>query len=135
MNEPVWVLPDVVLAVHQMLLAEHGGLPGIRDKSLLDSALNRPRQRYVYDSDCSIFDLAACYSYGLAQNHPFLDGNKRIALTVTAIFLEINGFSFEASESDAVIVFQQLASGQMSETELASWLLVSSIINRQQDMF
>ena len=74
MKEPVWVLQDAVVAVHQMLLAEHGGMPGIRDKTLLDSALARPRQRFSYGDNFSIFELAASYGYGLAKNHPFVDG-------------------------------------------------------------
>ncbi|MCF6263055.1 MAG: type II toxin-antitoxin system death-on-curing family toxin, partial [Xanthomonadales bacterium] len=93
MKEPSWILPDVVIAVHQMLLAEHGGALGIRDEALLESALNRPLRHFEYADESSIFDLAASYCYGLAKNHPFVDGNKRIALTVAAMFLEINDFT------------------------------------------
>ena len=78
MKEPVWVLSEVVTAIHQELLAEHGGALGIRDEALLESALNRPRQHFEYADDPSIFDLASSYCYGLANNHPFIDGNKRI---------------------------------------------------------
>lgn len=121
MTEPRWVLEDVALAVHQMLLAEHGGSPGIRDKSLLDSALARPRQRLTYKPDSTLFELAASYSFGIAKNHPFIDGNKRVALAVGAVFLELNGFELDAPEPEAVIMFEQLAAGNIAEAELADW--------------
>ena len=129
MNEPVWVLRELVIAVHQMLLAEHGGLLGIRDEALLDSALNRPKQRFTYDDKFSLFDLAASYTYGLARNHPFMDGNKRIALSVGAIFLELNGYSLNAPETEAVVIIEQLAAGDLTEEDLANWFKVSSSVN------
>ncbi|PHS25544.1 MAG: type II toxin-antitoxin system death-on-curing family toxin [Methylophaga sp.] len=122
MNEPVWVLPDVVIAVQQMLLAEHGGLSGIRDKALLESALARPQQAFSYDDALTLVDLAAAYSYGLAKNHPFVDGNKRIALTVAVIFLDFNGIALSAPEPEIVVVFEQLAAGALAEKDLAIWL-------------
>jgi death-on-curing protein len=122
MKEPVWILPEVVVSIHQMLLAEHGGISGIRDKALLESALNRPRQQLEYTENISIFDLAAAYSFGLTRNHPFLDGNKRIALTIGALFLEINGYSLDAPEPDAVLVIEQLASAKLSEHDFSNWL-------------
>jgi death-on-curing protein len=121
MKDPVWVLHEVVIAVHQCLLAEHGGTPGIRDEALLDSALNRPRQRFEYSDEPSIFDLAASYCYGLANNHPFVDGNKRIALTIAALFLELNGYSLIAPEPNAVVIIEELASGNLSEDDLSTW--------------
>ena len=127
MSEPVWVLPELVQAVHQTLLAEHGGLPGVRDRALLDSALARPRQKYAYNSKTSFFELAAAYSYGLARNHPFTDGNKRVALTVAAVFLELNGYSLDAPEPETVLIYQQLASGSLTEEELGLWFEKSSI--------
>ncbi len=129
MNDPVWVMPELVLAVHQMLVAEHGGLPGIRDQALLDSALARPQQKAAYESEANIFELAAAYSYGLARNHPFVDGNKRIALTVAAVFLELNGFTLNAPEAETVIMYQQLAAGELEEDALAKWFRDSSIAN------
>lgn len=129
MKEPVWILPEAVLAIHQMLLAEHGGLPGIRDQKLLDSALARPRQRLSYDVNASVFELAASYSFGLARNHPFVDGNKRIALTTAAVFLDLNGYSLNALEAEAVVMYEQLASGSLAEESLADWFRESSIIN------
>lgn len=129
MKEPIWVLRETVIAVHQMLLAEHGGLPGIRDETLLDSALSRPQQSFAYSDQPSIFDLAASYSYGLALNHPFVDGNKRIALTVAAIFLELNSYSLDATEAEAVITFEHLAAGKLTEKQLSSWFENSSFSN------
>lgn len=129
MTEPRWVLDSVVISVHQVLIAEHGGRPGIRDKGLLDSALARPRQRFFYEPQATLFDLAAAYGYGLAKNHPFVDGNKRAALAVASIFLEINGFSLNAPEPEAVIIIEQLASGELSEIALAKWLGDSSVPN------
>ncbi len=122
MNEPVWVLDSVVVAVHQILLAEHGGTPGIRDEALLNSALAKPKQRFAYEPESSIFELAASYSFGIANNHPFVDGNKRTAFTVAVIFLELNGVSLEAPEPEVVIFFENLASGNLTENELAEWL-------------
>ena len=127
MNEPVWILPDVVIAVHQMLIGEHGGTPGLRDAALLDSALNRAQQRYAYEEAATIFDLAASYAYGLANNHPFVDGNKRIALTVSGMFLELNGYSLDAPEPETVIVIEKLAAGELEEQVLADWLRRSSV--------
>ena len=127
MKEPVWVMPELVLAAHRMLVSEHGGLSGVRDHALLDSALARPQQKAAYESDADIFELAAAYSYGLARNHPFVDGNKRIALTIAAVFLELNGLTLNAPEAEAVIVYQQLAAGEIGENSLAEWLRDSSI--------
>jgi death-on-curing protein len=126
MNEPVWVLDQVVLSVHNMLLSEHGGSTGLRDEALLESALARPKQRFAYEPESSVFELAASYSYGLAKNHPFTDGNKRIAFTVAAIFMELNGFILNAPESEVVVFFEKLASGDITENELANWYKASS---------
>ena len=121
MNEPVWVLDDVVEAIHSILLAEHGGQEGIRDKSLLSSALNRPKQKYNYDKNLSIFDLAAAYSFAIAKNHPFIDGNKRTAFTTGTLFLQLNGIVLNATEVEATITFENLASSQVTESELSLW--------------
>lgn len=127
MNEPIWVLPEIVVSVHQMLLAEHGGLPGIRDHALLDSALNRPRQLFSYNKNVTLFDLASAYCYGLTKNHPFIDGNKRVSLTISALFLELNGYSLNAPEPEAVLIIGQLASGELEESALSNWFRDSSI--------
>jgi len=127
MNEPVWVMNQVVMLAHKMLLSEHGGSPGLRDEALLDSALARPKQRFAYEPESSFFELAAAYSYALAKNHSFVDGNKRIAFTVAVIFLEINGFHFNAPESEVVVFYENLASSNITENELADWLKASSV--------
>ena len=121
MTQPAWVLSEVVQAVHAMLLAEHGGGAGVRDKALLESALARAEQKYSYQPDASIFELAAAYSFGIAKNHPFIDGNKRTAFTIAALFLELNGHLLTAPEPEATIIFENLAGGLLSEEALASW--------------
>ena len=127
MNEPRWVLKGVVVAVHRLLIDEHGGSPGIRDEVLLESALSRPRQRFSYEPESTLFDLAATYGFGLAKNHPFIDGNKRAALAIAAIFLEMNGFSLDAPEPEAVVMIENLAASNLSESEFALWLRDSAI--------
>jgi len=126
---PNWVLYEIALSVHQMLLSEHGGGTGIRDQALLESALARPKQRLEYEPESSLYELAASYSFGLAKNHPFVDGNKRVALAIGAIFLEINGICLNASEPETVIMFEQLAAGDISETELSNWFKTNSVAN------
>ena len=129
MTEPKWVLDEIVISVHQVLIAEHGGSPGVRDEGLLESALDKPRQIFSYQKKAIIFDLAAGYGFGLAKNHPFIDGNKRAALATAAIFLEINGYTLDAPEAEAIVVFEKLAAGDLSATELAEWLGDSSLCN------
>ena len=121
MTEPIWVQPETAIAAHQVLIAEHGGLSGIRDPALLESALARPQQLFAYGEKISVCELAASYSYGFSKNHPFIDGNKRIALTIGAVFLELNGYSLDAPEPEAVIIFEQLAAGRIDEPRLAKW--------------
>ena len=108
------------LALHAASLAEHGGAPGIRDEGLLESALARPQNLAAY-GDAPIHVLAASCAYGLARNHPFVDGNKRCAFLVAAVFLELNGWELTASEADAAMTFLKLAAGELKESELASW--------------
>src|SRR3990167_3961748 len=100
MKPPVWVLRATVLALHEQLLAEFGGSSGIRDTGLLESALARPENLFAYGKP-DIVDLAASYGAGLVKNHPFVDGNKRIGFMVAVLFLELNGYRFEAGEADA----------------------------------
>ena len=122
MNQPTWLLPDAVLAMHGMLLTAHGGLRGLRDPGLLESALARPRNLWHYQPESSLFALAASYAFALIHDHPFADGNKRIALTVSAVFLEINSYSLEAPEAETALLFEQLAAGEISEEALAGWI-------------
>ena len=122
MIEPVWVSEKLVLMVHDMLLAEHGGLSGIRDAGLLKSALAKPQQMFRYQPEASLYELATAYSFGLAKNPPFIDGNKRIAFTITAVFLELNGKVLDASEAEVVVFYEGLAAGKVTEVALAAWL-------------
>ncbi len=102
MKEPEWLLREVVLAVHKQLLARFGGLPGVRDDGLLDSALAKPPSLFTY-SNPSLFELAASYGYGIIQNHPFVDGNKRTGFLAAVIFLDLNGCRLIADEVDAAL--------------------------------
>lgn len=122
MEEPRWVLRVVVDAVHVGQIREHGGLGGLSDEGALDSALARPRQRWQYDETADLARLAAAYGFGLAQNHPYRDGNKRVAFMVMVVFLELNGWAFSATEADVVATMHALADGRLSEGELAEWL-------------
>ena len=122
MNEPRCLLERTVIAVHSVVLEEHGGAPGVRDEPMLASALDRPLDKYEYNTETTIFQLAAAYSFGLAKNHPFVDGNKRVAFLAGSLFLELNGYSFAAEESDTAFVFEKLAAGKVKEADLAIWL-------------
>jgi death-on-curing protein len=121
MTEPLWVSIDDVLAFHTLLLSRFGGIDGVRDKGLLESALHRPQQLFHYQSP-SIFDLAAVYAHGLVKNHPFLDGNKRTGFTVAGLFLEFNGWFLHAPETEAVLQTVALAAGGISAEDFAMWL-------------
>ena len=123
MQEPVWIDKPEVLAVHAMQLAQHGGLNGIRDESLLDSALAKPRNVFAYAEQPTLPLLAASYAFGIARNHPFLDGNKRTALVVCEGFLRLNGFNIESSKEDKYFTFLHLADGSVSEGQLHQWLV------------
>jgi len=121
MKDPKWLLSEFVVAVHQWVLAEHGGPEGIRDEKILDSALARPLNKNVYEPNSTVFDLAAAYSYGIAMDHPFVDGNKRTALMAGLVFLDINGQNFSASEPATAAAFESLAAGDLREIELSRW--------------
>jgi death-on-curing protein len=121
-NEPRWLSDTVVLTVHADQIREHGGSLGLRDRGLLDSALGRPRNRFAYESGSDLFDLSASYGFGIAQNHPFIDGNKRVAFQAMYVFLGLNGWRIEAPEEEVVALMLAVASGDLEEPELASWL-------------
>lgn len=120
----------LVEAVHLDLIREHGGLPGLKDEHALQSALARPRQRWSYESKSDPAALAAAYAFGLARNHPFHDGNKRVAFVTMAVFLGLNGYELEAPEADVVAGMLALASGGLSEEELADWVRSHIVPNR-----
>lgn len=121
MNEPVWLEKADVLAFHDALVARFGGLGGIRDEGLLESALHRPRQVFHYENS-GLFPLAAAYAEGIVKNHPFLDGNKRSGLMAAALFLECNGLRFQATEEEAVLQTLALAAGEIQADHFAKWL-------------
>lgn len=116
----VWVSVDVALAIHNEQIAEHGGGDGVRDLALLDSAMARPRNLLAY-GEPGIAELAAAYAFGIASNHPFVDGNKRSAAVVSETFLLLNGHTLTASDAEIVVAFVALAAGELSEGELAAW--------------
>jgi death-on-curing protein len=122
MKEPVWIRPDVVLRMHEELLMLHGGPEGVRDPGLLESALARPRNLFAYaPQEVSVARLAAAYARGIVANHPFVDGNKRTAFTVSLTFLKLNGLEVTAAKEDRALIFWGLAAGQISEEMLAEW--------------
>jgi death-on-curing protein len=120
-NQPLWVSKKAVLAMHSEQLAEHGGSDGVRDETLLDSALAKPLNVFAYAEESDIFRLAASYAFGIARNHAFIDGNKRTALAVSITFLDRNGWDIVASKEDLYLTFLHLADGSLSEEELAAW--------------
>jgi death on curing protein len=118
----IWVEDSVVLAIHDAQLAEHGGIAGIHDEGLLASALARPRNLEAYGDDVDVASLAAAYAFGIARNHPFLDGNKRTAFVVMELFLDLNGWVLNAADADCISTMLSVASGDLSEKTLANWL-------------
>jgi death-on-curing protein len=122
---PAWIAKAVVLAVHEEQLTEHGGRSGIRDEGGLESALNRPVDLSAYGQP-DLFDLAAAYAFGIARNHPFMDGNKRTSLVVTELFLDLNGWDLIAEDTRCVTQWLDLASGKINQNEMAAWLRANS---------
>ena len=122
MTEPVWLDFRDALAIHSRLLAEHGGAAGVRDQGLLESALARPRQVYAYGEGPDLAALAAAYTLGILRNHPFVDGNKRVALVLTELFLALNGTDLLADDVACVTHTLQLADGALTEAAFAEWL-------------
>lgn len=125
-GEPNWLDRQVILAVQEELLGRFGGLSGVRDEGLLESALSRPEQLNHYEEP-SVFELAATYATGLVKNHPFLDGNKRIGFMAAYIFLGANGWELDATEEEAVERTLALAAGAIREADYAEWLERTSV--------
>ena len=125
MKEPYWLTREECLALHEMMLSQHGGSEGLRDENMLESALAKPRQLFAYGKP-TLSDLAASYVCGLVKNHPFIDGNKRTGFMLGAGFLERNGYEFHASEAEAVVRTLALAAGELSEAKYAAWLHANS---------
>ena len=116
-----WVALSAVLAIHEEQLAEHGGLDGIRDRGLLESALHRPRDLQSYGQP-DLADLAAAYAFGIARNHPFLDGNKRTSAVVTRLFLRLNGHDLDDTQAQRLAIWLALGAGETTEQALADWM-------------
>jgi death-on-curing protein len=121
-KEPRWVPRLVVEAIHVDQVREHGGLIGLGDESGLESALARARHRWTYEPDVDLARLAADYAFGISVNHPFRDGNKRVAFVTALTFLGLNGLDFEATNEDVVATMTSLAAGKLGEDELAEWI-------------
>lgn len=122
MSQTKFVKKEIVLFFHQQLIKDYGGLHGIRDEGLLDSALAPGTTLLGEYAHKDIFEMAAAYGYHLCNNHPFIDGNKRIALVVMDSFLQVNGWSLMADEKSIYMIMLQIANGQLSKSELAEWL-------------
>ncbi len=123
MSEIAWLLEETVMAIHDRQISEHGGRGGLRDEGLLASALAHPQNLAAYaHPEPDLATLAAAYAYGIARDHPFIDGNKRTALVAARTFLLLNGFNLEAGQDEKYLTFLQLAEGTLSEEKLADWI-------------
>ena len=122
MAEPRWVTRLAIEILHHDQLAEHGGLHGLRDEGALESALERPRNRWLYDETIDVAELAAAYAFGIVRGHPFADGNKRTGFIALAAFLDLNGSSLKAEEGDVVATMRRLAARELSEEDLTDWI-------------
>lgn len=120
--EPRWIDKRALLLLHDESIAEHGGLTGLRDEGLLDSALARPQNQLAYGGDADLASLAAAYCVGIARNHPFADGNKRAAFLALGLFLALNGYRLIADRLDSINVMLAVAAGDLGEDKLASWI-------------
>lgn len=125
MTGPIWISTELALAIHDAQIAEHGGIPGVRDLCLLESALARAPNKQAY-GETDLCALAAAYAYGVARNHPFGDGTKRTALVVCELFLDLNNVVLTADDAECVVTFLSLAAGDLEEDALAHWLHANS---------
>ena len=122
MREPLWITRGILDAIHADQLRQHGGRGGVRDEGAIESALARPRNKFAYNRKAGIIRLAASYAYGIARNHGYVDGNKRVAFLAMYVFLGLNGIRLEASEKEVVDLVVRVAAGDLSELRLAKWL-------------
>lgn len=121
-TDPIWLNRQILEVLHADQIMEHGGSLGIRDEGMLESALARPQQKRHYEPNTDLAALSAAYAFGIAKNHPFVDGNKRAALVSAYTFLAVNGFELEAPEPETVTMILGIADGSVSEEDLASWI-------------
>ena len=116
-----WISASVGLAIHAEQIREHGGPAGVRDAASFESAMARAANFAAYEKEADAAALAACYAFGIARNHPFVDGNKRSAAVISETFLALNGFMLETSDAEMVVAFMALAAGELTEAEMADW--------------
>lgn len=121
MTEPIWLGKELILRVHERQLADHGGASGVRDEGLLESALARPLNQFAY-GETDVVALASAYAFGIARNHPFVDGNKRTAFVACELFLAANGHDLGASDEECLAMMLALAASEIGEGEFAAWL-------------
>lgn len=121
MSEPSWLTRQIIVAIHDEQLTIHGGASRLRDEGMLDSALDRPRNRWAYEQ-ADLPELAAAYAFGIARNHPFVDGNKRTSLLALYTFLGVNGVEFIVPEAEAAAIILALAAGDVDEVGLTRWI-------------
>jgi len=121
MSEPFWLSSQMIVAIHDEQLTIHGGAAGLRDEGVLASVLDRPRNKWTYEQ-AEMAELAAAYAFGIARNHPFIDGNKRAALLALYTFLGVNGIEFDVPEAEAASIILSLAAGEVSEESLTRWI-------------
>ncbi len=123
MNDIFWLSEEIIKAMHEEQLAEHGGLPGIRDRNLLLASLDRPQNLFAYGEPTpTIFELAAAYAFAFAKNHAFVDGNKRVAFVSMATFLVLNGYSLEVPEDEVVLMIRRLSTDKETQESIANWV-------------
>jgi death-on-curing protein len=125
MSEPIWIEDELALAIHDRQLVEHGGAEGLRDETVPHSALRRPMNQFAFETT-DVVELAAKYTAGIVQNHPFVDGNKRTGFVVGVLFLELNGYRFTASEEAAAQAILELAAGRMDEKGFCEFVRANS---------
>jgi death-on-curing protein len=118
MSEPFWLTRQIIVAIHDEQLAIHGGASGLRDEGMLESAIDRPKNKWSYENA----GLAAAYAFAIARNHPFVDGNKRTSLLALYTFLGVNGFDFDVPEAEAAAMILSLAAGEVNEEGLTRWI-------------
>ncbi len=122
MITPVWISARLARAIHDDQIAQHGGSVGIRDENLFLASLDRPQNLFAYGTSPTLFDLGAAYAFGIAKNHPFIDGNKRTAFIVMAVFMELNGYSLDAPELEVVVMMERLATDLETQESIAVWV-------------
>jgi death-on-curing protein len=121
MSEPFWLTRQIIIAIHDEQLAIHGGASGLRDEGMLESALDRPKNKWSYEN-AELAELAAAYAFAIARNHPFVDGNKRTSLLALYTFLGVNGVEFDVPEAEAAAIILSLAAGEVNEEGLIRWI-------------